>query len=220
MRITSIITTLAAVTSVTLATTSIPASAYTFGNVTGGDTVGDAFSSNFSFNVVDNGNNTVLFNISKANTNDSMFVGTVYFDVNNTLLTSVNQLNFNNVGNVNFEGGASTANMPQGNILGFSTDYSFDNINGAGNKWAVQSGETLGILFNGNYTNVVSAINSGALKIGLHVQNVLNSSDTYVSNVPTVNATPKPVPEPATILGLGVVAAAGMVMARRHKFAN
>lgn len=199
--------------------TATPASAFSFGNIAGGDTIGDAYKSNFSFDVSDLGNNSVLFKISKANTSDSMFIGTVYFDVARTLLTGVKSINVGNVGNVNFTGGVSTANMPQGNIIGFSTDYSFDNVNGSGNKWAIQSGETLGISFAGNYANVISAINSGALKVGLHVQNINGGSDTFVSDTPEGTPTSQPVPEPLTMTGLAF-GLGGMVAARRRQQVN
>lgn len=196
--------------------TATPASAFGFGNIAGGDTVGDTYKGNFGFDVSDGGNNSVLFKIFQTGTSD-MFIGTVYFDVAKTLLTSVNSVNVGNVGNVNFTGGDSTANMPQGNIIGFSTDYAFDNVNGAGNKWAVQGGESLGISFNGNYANVLSAINSGALKVGLHVQNINGKSDTYVAD--NSGGTSEPVPEPLTMTGLAL-GIGGIVSARRRKQAN
>lgn len=195
--------------------TATPASAFTFGNIAGGDTIGDAYKGNFSFDVADGGNNSVLFKISKASTSDAMFIGTVYFDVAKTLLTGVNAVNVNNVGDVNFTGGASTANMPQGNIIGFTTDYSFDNVNGAGNKWAIQSGESLGISFAGKYADVISAINAGSLKLGLHVQNINGGSDTFVSETPS-GTPPASVPEPLTMTGLAL-GLGGMMAARRRQ---
>ncbi|MGE5657579.1 MAG: PEP-CTERM sorting domain-containing protein [Actinomycetota bacterium] len=200
--------------------TATPASAFTFGNITGGDTVGDAYKNDFSFDVSQNGANSVLFKIGFSNTVASspsgMFIGTVYFDVAKTLLTGVNSVNVGNVGNVNFTGGASTANMPQGNIIGFSTDYAFDNVNGAGNKWAIQSGESLGISFAGKYADVISAINAGSLKLGLHVQNINGGSDTFVSETPGGGTPPESVPEPLTMTGLAL-GLGGMMAARRRQ---
>ncbi|MEG4149186.1 PEP-CTERM sorting domain-containing protein, partial [Microcoleus sp. Pol12B5] len=86
------------------AVSAAPASAFSFGNITGGDTVGDNYLSSFSFDVIDQGA-SVLFNISNSGnvSAPSMFIGKVLFDDNGYLSNAV--ANVGNVGDVSFSGG-------------------------------------------------------------------------------------------------------------------
>lgn len=188
------------------AVSAAPASAigFSFGNIFGGDTVGDAYQNSFSFDVTENGLNSVLFNISNSGNAaaSSMFIGKVLFDDNGYLSNAV--ANINNTGDVRFTGGAGTDQLPQGGT-GFTTDYAFTRDNGSGNKWAVQGSESLGVSFTGNYANVISALNSGSLKLGLHVQALPGgASDSYISSGNTENT-----PEPLTMLAAGAAVGFG-----------
>jgi hypothetical protein len=60
-----------------------PASAFNFSNITGGDTVGDAYASNFGFNVVNQGGLVVfdIFNFGNSAAS-GMFIAGVFFDDN------------------------------------------------------------------------------------------------------------------------------------------
>ncbi|MEG4880390.1 PEP-CTERM sorting domain-containing protein, partial [Microcoleus sp. K1-B6] len=60
------------------AVSAAPASAFSFGNITGGDTPGDAYVNSFSFDVIDEGS-SVLFNIFNSGNAaaPSMFIGKV-----------------------------------------------------------------------------------------------------------------------------------------------
>ncbi|MEG4326347.1 PEP-CTERM sorting domain-containing protein [Microcoleus sp. herbarium5] len=184
------------------AVSAAPASAFSFGNIAGGDTVGDNYLSSFSFDVIDQGA-SVLFNISNSGnvSAPSMFIGKVLFDDNGYLSNAV--ANVGNVGTVSFSGGASNDQLPQGGN-GFTTDYAFTRDNGGGNKWGVQGAETFGVSFTGNYANVVSALNTGALKLGLHVQALPNgASDSYISSTSNTEATPEPLTMLAAAAAVG-----------------
>ncbi|MEG5031957.1 PEP-CTERM sorting domain-containing protein [Microcoleus sp. AT3-D2] len=188
-----------------------PASAFSFANIVGGDTPGDAYANSFSFDVIDQGS-SVLFNIFNSGnpTASDMFISKVLFDDNGYLSNAV--ANVANIGNVAFTGGAGNDQLPQGGN-GFTTDYAFSRNTGGGNKWGIQGGETLGLSFTGNYANVVSALNTGALKLGLHVQALPNgASDSYISSTSNTEATP----EPLTMLAAGAAVGFGTMFKKQR----
>ncbi|MEG4271469.1 MULTISPECIES: PEP-CTERM sorting domain-containing protein [unclassified Microcoleus] len=190
-----------------------PSSAFSFANIVGGDTPGDAYANSFSFNVIDQGS-SVLFNIlnSGNSTASDMFISKVLFDDNGYLSNAV--ANVANSGNVRFIGGAGNDQLPQGGN-GFTTDYAFTRDTGAANKWGVQGGETFGVSFTGNYANVVSALNTGALKLGLHVQALPNgASDSYMSTISTSNT--EATPEPLTMLAAGAAVGFGAMFKKQR----
>ncbi|MCU0545099.1 MAG: PEP-CTERM sorting domain-containing protein [Oscillatoriaceae cyanobacterium Prado104] len=202
--------TVASVAAISSAVSAAPASAFTFSNITGGDTPGDAFVDSFSFDVTGDAS-SVLFKITNSGNVSaaSMFISKVFFD-DNGLLSSPTA-NVGNSGTVAFSGGANNDRLPQGGN-GFTTDYSFSSDNGGGNKWGVQGGETVGFSFNGNYDSVVAALSSGALKLGLHVQALPNgASDSYISGGSTEN-----VPEPLTMLAAGVAVGFGTMFKKQR----
>jgi hypothetical protein len=159
-----------------------------FGNIAGGDTVGDSLAGGFGMEVTDAGDGNVLFQIFNK-TNAANFIAQVYFDDASPSLLSNPVVNTGNVGNVLFE--VDNGTLPQGNNLTppFVESFGFDRVTGGpgneGNVRGVQTGETLGIRFTGNFANVIAALNSGDLRTGIHVQGIEpNSSDAYVS-IPT-----------------------------------
>lgn len=195
------------------AVSAAPASAFSFGNIVGGDTPGDAYQSSFTFDVIDKGA-SVLFNISNSGNAaaSSMFISKVLFDDNGYL--SAPSANVGNIGTVAFTGGAGNDQLPQGGN-GFTTDYAFSRNTGAGNKWGVQGGETLGLSFNGNYANVISALNTGALKLGLHVQALPGgASDSYISSISAANT--EATPEPLTMLAAGAAVGFGAMFKKQR----
>ncbi|MEG4349605.1 PEP-CTERM sorting domain-containing protein [Microcoleus sp. LAD1_D5] len=195
------------------AVSAAPASAFSFGNIVGGDTPGDAYQNTFTFDVIDQGA-SVLFNISNSgNTAASdMFISKVLFDDNGYLSNAV--ANVGNIGTVAFSGGAGNDQLPQGGN-GFTTDYAFTRDTGAANKWGVQGTETFGVSFTGNYANVVSALNTGALKLGLHVQALPGGkSDSYISTISTSNT--EATPEPLTMLAAGAAVGFGAMFKKQR----
>ncbi|OKH52831.1 hypothetical protein NIES2101_13305 [Calothrix sp. HK-06] len=196
----------------TVIATSAPASAlsFSFQNITGGDTDGDTFVNNFSVDVTDNGNDTVLFKFSNqaSGSQAGQSLKQVAFSVDPTksgLLSASNMvLNVGNVGTVNFE--KSTKNLSQSNnISGWNDkgEFGANTIGGqGGNDNAVQGGESLGITFNANFNDVIAALNARTLMVGIHVGSLTNgASDSYFNAIPSPQP-PKSVPEPGLLIGL------------------
>lgn len=137
----------------------------------------------------------------------------VYFD-DGHILGAEMSISYTSTG-VAFSLGAKPKDLPGGNVVGFETseNYSADSDSPVQPN-GVNPGESLGISFaliNGNlFDNVIADLNSGALRIGIHVQGFADGeSESFVN-------TPAPVPEPATmlLLGSGLLGLAGF----RKKF--
>jgi hypothetical protein len=193
------------------AVSAAPASAFSFSNIAGGDTPGDAYVNSFSFDVFNLGS-SVLFNIKNSGdaAAPSMFISKVLFDDNRYL--SAPLVNVANIGQVAFSGGAGNDQLPQaGN--NFTTDYAFSRNPGDGNGWGIQAGESLAVRFTGNYNNVIYALNSGALRVGLHVQALPNGqSDSYISSSGNTENTP----EPLTMLAAGAAVGFGTMFKKQR----
>jgi hypothetical protein len=71
------------------------------------------------------------------------------------------------------------------------------------------------VKFTGNYNNVIFALNSGALKLGLHVQALPNgASDSYISS------SSQDVPEPLTMLAAGAAVGFGTMFKKQRERAQ
>ena len=198
------------------AVSAAPASAINFSNITGGDSVGDAYANNFGITVENQGGLAVfnIFNFGNPSATD-MFIAGVFFDDNGSLSSSSTPwVNVSNFGDVRFSGGASNAQLPQGGN-GFTTDYAFSYQTGADNVFGIQGGEILGgLMFTGNYNNVIAALNSGALRVGLHVQGLPNgASDSYISSS---SGNTQDTPEPLTMLAAGAAVGFGTMFKKQR----
>jgi len=193
--------------------------AFSFGNIAGGDTPGDAYVNSFTFDVVDQGQ-SVLFNIKNSGdaAAPSMFISKVFFDDKNSFFDddtylSAPSVNMGNVGLVDFIGGASNDQLPQGGN-GFTTNYVFSRKTGDGNAFGIQGGESLGLGFTGDYNLVIAALKSGDLKLGLHVQALPNGqSDSYIS---TSSGNTQDTPEPLTMLAAGAAVGFGTMFKKQR----
>lgn len=201
---------------------SAKAASFTFGNISGGDTVGDSLAQYLSMDVTASGSGVLFkFNNAVNNIATTSFIRTVFIDSSTSLLGNSITVDSGNIGIVDFTGGLGNNNLPQGNNLSpnFTTDYAFDRVSGSGNINAVQPTESLGVLFaNANFNDVISAINDGSLRVGYHLQGinlpgVTGASDSYVNN-PSV---PKPVPVPGFLLGLMAAGALGGTRLLKNK---
>ena len=192
------------------AVSAAPACAFSFGNVAGGDTPGDDYVNSFTYTVTNQGS-AVRFDIFNSGNvaAPNMFISKVFFDDNGYL--SGPAVNIGNIGEVAFSGGASKDQLPQGGN-NFTTDYAFSRNNGAGNALGIQAGESLAVRFTGNYNNVIFALNSGALRVGLHVQALPNgASDSYISSGNTQDT-----PEPLTMLAAGAAVGFGTMFKKQR----
>jgi hypothetical protein len=199
------------------AVSAAPAGAVTFsfGNIAGGDTPGDSYVNSFTFDVkVVKDTRLVVFDIFNLGNSaaPSMFISNVFFDDNNKHLSGPS-VNFSNSGQVGFSGGARNDQLPQGGN-GFTTDYAFSRVPGAGNEFGIQAGEKLGLSFVADYNNVIAALNDGTLKLGLHVQALPNgASDSYISSSSTNT---QDTPEPLTMLAAGAAVGFGTMFKKQR----
>ncbi|OCQ94462.1 hypothetical protein BCD64_07205 [Nostoc sp. MBR 210] len=213
MKHTSVLSALLVGASVAVVTTAArPAAAITtsfsFQNIPGGDTFGDLLVDQFTLDIVDLSSNIVQFrfnNIIPSGSSQTARIDQVAFSVDPTIsgLLSNIVLNVDNVGVVDFQ--SSTQNLSQSNLIAGwdGTTFGAVRVPGGGNTSPVNKSETLGINFtaNANYSAVIAAITNRKLQTGIHVVSILpgGKSDSFVNS-----ATSTPVPEPITMLGLGV----------------
>ena len=194
------------------AVSAAPASAFSFSNIAGGDTPGDAYVNSFTYTVVNQGS-AVRFDIFNSGNAaaPNMFISKVFFDDNGYL--SAPSLYGTNIGEVSFSGGASNDQLPQGGN-NFTTDYAFSRNPGGGNVGGIQGAESFPVSFRGNYNNVIAALTDGTLKIGLHVQGLPNgASDSYISSN---SGNTQNTPEPLTMLAAGAAVGFGTMFKKQR----
>lgn len=110
---------------------------------------------------------------------------------------------------VSFSWGASPGDLPGGQAIAFVADIATDS-DAPTQRNGVNPGEWLNIRFAGeSFSNVVAGLNSGDLRVGIHVQGfATGGSESFVTT---------PVPEPETyamlLAGLGLM---GFVARRRR----
>lgn len=111
---------------------------------------------------------------------------------------------------VDFGVDASPANLPGGNSINFTADISADSNNPT-QPMGVNPGEFVSVLMNLNVghslNSIVSDLNTGKLRIGIHVQGYVGGgSESFVNVKPIVGPIPAPEPGAIGLFGLGVLA--------------
>ena len=196
-----------------LATSSAFANTYNFTQITSNGNAPVA--SQLLVDVTQSGSN-VLFKFTNSSVIASSITD-IYFDYGNTnLFTSVSNNALGAAGQsagVNYTDGATPPNLPAGNTIGFTADASGDSappvpangVNAAG-EFAAFLG-ALGIT--SSFGDVIAALDSNALRIGLHVQAIgnLDGSESFV-NAPN-RPSQVPVPGAIWLFGSAILGFAG-----------
>jgi len=181
----------------------VPARAVSFGfscitnNNAGSCAIGEA---QLSLNVTDAGGGNVLFTFGNSGPQAAV-IAEVYFD--DGVLQTMSQLTGS--AGVAFAAGATPANLPGGNTLSppFVATFAAQANNPKPTN-GVGPGETLGVQFTlqpgGTFADVINQLNSGDLRVGIHVTSFANGfSEGFIAH---------PVPEPAALALFGVAAGA------------
>ena len=196
------------------AVSAAPASAFNFSNIPGGNPVGDAHADSFGATLTSRAD-LVFINIYNLGSTlaPNMFIAGVFIEDNNGYLSNPWSSLNDNVGTVRFSSGSSNAQLPQGGNS-FTTKYSFFSDDGDGNARAVQANEKLVLAFTGSTNLVNSALNSGEVKIGLHVQGLpMGASDSYISSN---SDNTQDTPEPLTMLAAGAAVGFGTMFKKQR----
>jgi hypothetical protein len=155
-------------------------------------------------------NNTISFQFINSGPVPCV-ITQIYFDFPTAGGYSLNFSSFATAaGNtVVYQTGGTPHNLPGGQPISFVADFvaSPDNPQPT---YGVGTGENLFInfsLLNGIFNNVISDLDSGALRVGIHVQSFANGGSESFINDPQA----APVPEPTTmlLLGTGLLGLAG-----------
>lgn len=179
----------------------VPAQALTLGfyNITSNNSVDAGIGeAQLWVDVTDPGNNQALFTFRNIGSEDSSICDVYFTDGSLLSIASID----NSVDGVSFTQYAKPVNLPGWKkasppfvcATGLSVD-SDPPVEGNG----VNPGESLGIFFNlqdsRTFADVLAELDSGDLRIGIHVQGfATKGSESFINN---------PVPEPATMLLLG-----------------
>ena len=167
-------------------------------NLAGDCAIGEA---QLAVDVLDSGDGRALFVFTNVGADDAVITD-VYFD-DGTLLGLSGLIDaddddltpgvFGDAG-VDFSPGASPGNLPGGNMIGFQATAGFlADSDAPPPAEGVGPGETLGVLFTlqsgGKLADVLDELDTGALRIGIHVQAFASGgSESFVNELPEPTA--------------------------------
>jgi len=190
-----------------LGSAAVFANTYTFSQITSNGA--PLVASQLMANVTQSGSN-VLFTFTNTSVIASSITD-VYFDYGNTSFFANGNTGISNniLGlagesfGVNYSDGASPGNLPSGNTVGFSSDAAGDSNSPTSANGVNTSSEFvafLGTTITGiTFADVIAGLDSGAFRLGLHVQSINgDNSESFVNAVPV----PAALPLMATALGL------------------
>lgn len=190
---------------------------YNFSNITNNNPSNVNIAPQLRMTVSDGGS-FVSFAFDNAATVNSS-VARIFFDHNDAMAPLLRFASpfpsLSYTSGVQFSRDASPGTLPGGNPLGFETDYSVSARNPKPSWGLNDANDLLTIKFtlapSASYGDVLAALDSGALRVGMHVIAIgqASKSDSFLNN-PNTNAPPPPlVPAPAAgllgVIGLGLL---------------
>lgn len=189
------------VLSLALSSSVVFANTYNFTQITSNGN--EAVASQLSVNVTQSGSNA-LFTFSNSSVISSSITD-IYFDYGKTnYFTSISNNALGAAGEsagVSYSDGATPPNLPAGNTIGFTADASGDSnspVMANGINTASEYAAFLGAFgLSSSFSDVIAALDSGAFRIGLHVQAIgdLGGSESFVNG----QEYPSQVPVPGAI---------------------
>lgn len=145
---------------------------------------------------------------------DGSAIAQIYFDFG-SMLGGLTDPTWTSHADTAFVEGASPANLPGGQDpgVGFYSDYGLNRKQQGGMKNALHAGEWLDVVWTlsagATFSDVIAALDSGDMRVGLHVQSVGPDGELSFAAV-----TPTPVPGAVWLFGTGLV---GLVGLRRFR---
>lgn len=212
------------VAGVAIAATTVPAQAVTFSfdNINSENTNGDAIVNQFSFDLTEADNNEVLFKFSNTGDVDS-FIRQIYFDDKNSVLSNLTFKGFPDTSSgVAFKNiKENQLNFAQGNNVNFDSSFGIQAEKPGSNKDGIDANEFLSVAFTADYDSVLADVQSGALRVGMHVQGIETAnfnSDSYISKMEfePQSVELERVPEPSVTLAIGALGMGAFGLRRRQ----
>lgn len=188
---------------------------YGFSCITNRNVSNASVGSQLKVDVIDPGwGNQVRFEFTNTGTKAGSITDIYFHDASN-ILASFGWVQ--NQTGVNFVAGANPATLSGGSAVGFVTDTVL-NTESTSTAYGVNPGEKVGITLNLGagkmFSDVVAAISTGAIRMGVQMTGFTYlGSESFVNT--TTNTSPVPVtPEPSA-LALGGLACLGLLRRRR-----